>query len=296
MANTIESKSRKDKKQTKMCLKGGHIKDITDFYVNRDWEDQLGRDVWCKECVNRCATKDQIREYFWENHREWNDRMWETAEAKALKMLSTNAVYQQSSDQRRQTMLQRLAAQQIPTIMGTVYKYVENGKDGKSLTYEEAKANGEVEVEEDPNEKVYSPEFDGYFTPRELDYLSAYYQELFDQYDLDTINTKDYAKMTAVASLIANKTREDYRAGRCSFAELRDALAQFDTLSKSGCFSPSNRKRDKVAGLTSWGEAALKLETSGHGDMRKVEWPEDDVDRCIKSLSHIVASLGLDSM
>lgn len=86
MATVIESKSRKGTsvaKQTKLCLHCGRVKPLADYYSNRDWDEQLGKDVWCKDCVNRCTTKDEIREYFWENHREWDERIWDAAHKKA---------------------------------------------------------------------------------------------------------------------------------------------------------------------------------------------------------------------
>lgn len=98
----IESKSRKAQpKQTKLCLKCGRVKPVADYYSNRSWDEQLGKDIWCKNCVNKCTTKDEVREYFWENHREWNERIWEAAQKKALALANTNTTYQKSSEDRR---------------------------------------------------------------------------------------------------------------------------------------------------------------------------------------------------
>lgn len=298
--NEIDAKSRSKvkapPKPTKLCLKCGRVRQLeSDYYVNKDWEDQLGRDIWCKECVNRCTTKEEIKEYFWENHRDWNERIWDMARAKAEKMLLNNATYQKSSENRKKVMMERITAQQVPSFMQTMYKYVENGKDGRSLTYAEAKANGEI-VEDTKDERVYSEFFNGYFTKKDLEYLENYYSKLEEDFNFDNESTRDYARKVCKASLQADKSQDDFAAGKCSFADVKDALAQFDMLSKSANFAACKRKVGDTSGLTSWAETTLKLETTGHTMQRKIEWPEDDVDKVTNALRYLITSLGLDSL
>lgn len=298
--NEIEAKSRKvvkpPPKPTKLCLKCGRVRQLeSEYYVNKDWEDQLGRDIWCKECVNRCTTKEEIKEYFWENHRDWNERIWDMAHAKAEKMLLNNATYQKSSEARKKVMMERLTAQQVPAFMQTMYKYVENGKDGRSLTYAEAKANGEI-VEDAKEERVYSDFFNGYFSKKDLEYLENYYSKLEEDFNFDNESTRDYARKVCKASLQADKAQDDFAAGKCSFADVKDALAQFDMLSKSANFAACRRKVGDTSGLTSWAETTYKLETTGHTMQRKIEWPEDDVDKVTNALRYLITSLGLDSL
>lgn len=292
MPNIVESKVKNPKRLSKVCLKCGQTKSLEDFYGNKEYKAQLGKDAWCKSCFSKCTCKQDVAKYCWENNREWNEKMWADALKKAQFTLSTSDAYAKSSSDRQIMLAERLAVQQIPQLLALYYKYIDHG--GKS--YEDAKRDGELPPIKDSTEKIYSAEFNGEFTQRDLQYVEQYYGDLKSQYDLDTVNARDYAKQTAIASLMANKAREDYRAGRCSLQDMNDAMALFDRLSKSGCFSPSNRRKDKIAGLTSWGEAALKLETGGYGNMRRIEWPEDDVDRCINSLRHLSTSLGLDTM
>lgn len=298
LANTIESKSKRanQKKQNKLCLHCGRVRDLNDFYVNRDWTEQLGKDIWCKECVNRCTTKDEIREYFWENHRAWDERIWDKARKKAEGLAINNITYQKTTDDRRKLILDRLTCQQIPVAMQPFYQYVENGKDGKSLSYEEAKQNGEIVEEIDQSIKVYSEEFNGYFKPSELHYLESYYKSLDSDFDLDTENIRDYARKLSKASLQADKAQDDYAAGRCDFSVVKDALAQFDMLSKSANFAACKRKPGDSSGISSWSEISYKLETTGHPCTRKIEWPQDDVDKTLQEFRYIVESLGLDTM
>ena len=146
------------------------------------------------------------------------------------------------------------------------------------------------------NTKKYSEFFNGYFNQRELEYLANYYDKLEEDFVLDNENIRDYAKKCARASLQADKAQDDYAAGRCSFADVKDALTQFDMLSKSANFAACKRKTGETSGLTCWAETTLYLETHGYCKENKIEWPQDDVDRVVASLSHTVRALGLDSI
>ena len=80
-----ETNNTGTKPLNKLCSRCGKVKPLSEYYMNREWDEQFGKDAWCKECVNRCITKDLIREYFWENNREWNETIWEMAKKKAEK-------------------------------------------------------------------------------------------------------------------------------------------------------------------------------------------------------------------
>lgn len=299
MTTVREAKPRKEvKKPTKLCMRCNRVKELTNFYANKDWTEQLGRDIWCKDCVNHCATKDDMREYFWENRREWDERLWETARKKAAETAAKNAVYQKSSEERRAAILEKLTCQQVPAYMHMIsyYKHVGNGLDGKTLSYQEAKEQGKIVEEKDPMIKIYSEAFNGYFKPDELKYLETYYASLEKDFDLDTENLRDYARKLAKASMLADKAQDNYAAGRCDFSVVKDALAQFDMLSKSANFAACKRKPGDAGGMGSWAELTYKLETSGHPCTRKIEWEKDDVDRTIEEFKYIVEALGLDSI
>ena len=199
MATTLESKSRKQPKQTKACLRCGKSFPITDFYVNREWVEQLGHDGWCKECFLKCTTKDEVREYFWYNNREFTERIWQAAQKKAEASASTNQVYQKADETRREKIVERLTCQFIPLVMTTYYKYVDNTKGGKTLSYQEAKDKGEIIEEIDDNIKVYSKKFNGYFKRHEIEYLEDYYQGLENDFELTDTNRRDIAIKLAKA-------------------------------------------------------------------------------------------------
>ena len=281
---------------TKICSKCKQTKLLTNYYSNRDWVEQLGKDVWCKDCVGKCATKDELREYFWENNREWNEKLWNGARKKAELAANKNTTYQKAFEDTKKHILDRLTCQNVVKGMQINYKYVDHTNDINVQTYEEAKEAGQVTTEEkekDPNVKEYSEEFNGYFKADELKYLEEYYKQLENDFELSDVNLRDTAKKLAKASLQADRVQDRYMAGQATLQDVKDAVTLFDLLSKSGNFSASKRKPGDKGGLGSWAEISFYLETNGHTMQRKIEWPKDDVDRTIEEFRYIVEALDL---
>ena len=281
---------------TKICSKCKQTKQISDFYSNRDWVDQLGKDVWCKECASKCATKDELREYFWENNREWNEKLWTSAQKKAELSANKNKVYMSTTEERRKAILDRLTVPIVLKSMQINYKFVDHTNDINTQSYQEAKENGQIIEEVDPNVKTYSEFFNGYFKPEELKYLEDYYNQLEKDFELNDVNLRDTAKKLAKQSLLCDKVQDKYAAGQATLADVRDAMTLFDLLSKSGNFSASKRKAGEKGGMGSWSELTFQLESTGHPCTRKIQWPKDDVDKTIEEFRYIVQSLGLDAV
>lgn len=281
---------------TKICGKCKQTRTLSDFYANRDWLEQLGKDSWCKSCAGKCKTKDEMREYFWENNREWSDRLWEASKKKAEQALSSNKTYQAASEELKGSILGRATCQNMLKNMQIQYKFVDHSGDINTLTYQEAKENGQIIEEKDPNIKEYSEEFGGYFKPDELKYLREYYMGLEQDFNLSDTNLRDIAKKLAKASLQADKVQDRYMAGQATLADVKDAMTLFDLLSKSGNFAACKRNPNDKGGLGSWAEITFQLETTGHPCTRKIEWPKDDVDKTIDEFRYLVESLGLDTM
>lgn len=295
MSKILESTSRPVKLQpsTKLCLKCEEVKDVSEFYANKDWLDNGGRDIWCKECINKCGTRDEIMEYFWENHREWNDKIWTSAKNKALKLAANNTTFQKAKDDRRKSILEKLTIQQIPSVMvlPQCYRFAPHPE----IPYSEAKAKGEIKHIEDDDDRIYSKEFNGHFTPSELEYLEKYYNSLEEDFTLDTENLRDYARKLSKASLQADKAQNDFMNGRCDFNVVKDANTLFDMLSKSANFAACKRKPGENGGMGSWSELTLKLEASGYPCTRQIQWPKDDVDKTIDEFRYIVEALDLEN-
>lgn len=299
MPEPIESKSKKSSvpTKTKTCQRCGKNHPLTDYYSNKDWTEQGGRDAWCKDCFSRCTTKDEIREYFWYNNREFSEKMWQNASAKAEAAASNNATFLKLRDDQKIKVLEKMTCQQLPSLLVQYYSFVDNTMGGKLHSYEEAKAEGYI-VEEaiDDDVKYHSSKFNGDFKKKELEYLEDYYSGLEQDFDLTDVNLRDIAKKLAKASLQYDKVQADFANGRCDISVVKDAMAQFDMLSKSGNFAACKRRPGDTSGLSSWSEIALRLEESGHPCTRKIEWEEDDVDKTINDFRYIVESLSLDSL
>ena len=117
MPETIASKSVKavpKKPIMKRCTRCDAIKPVTDFYTNKDWDEQLGHDAWCKDCYSKCQSKEDVREYFWCNNREFTDGIWETAMIKAENQAASNTSFQRLPRDRRDRVLEKLACTQVP--------------------------------------------------------------------------------------------------------------------------------------------------------------------------------------
>ena len=284
-------------KVRKTCAICGQKRNITEFYTNPKWDEEKGVDKWCKDCVQKLTNKGDFRRYMWENRRKWNDDLWKQMMVVAERKLLNNPVYIKQTDERKRTMLERVAIQNCAGVLDRFYEFIEVPEGRIHKPFMDAVMAGEVDIDDDdPGMKHYSEFFNGNFTNQELDYLTKYYNKLEEDFHLDNENLRDYAKKCARASLQADKAQDDYAQGRCSFADVKDALTQFDMLSKSANFAACKRKAGDTSGLTCWAETTLYLETHGYCKETAVEWPQDDVDRVIASLSHTVKALGLDSI
>lgn len=283
--------------ETKVCIKCGAEKKLSEFFANREWKEQSGKDAWCKDCVSKLATKEEIKEYLWENNKEFTGKLWDDAMKKAIALAEENATFRKSSEERKARMLERLAAQQISSVIqtGGNYRFVDNKKRSGGKTYAEAKEAGEIVEEEDPSKKKWSDEWCGNFTDREIRWLDAYYRKLSQDGKLEFDATQDdYAHKIAHQSLLYNKAISDYAAGRCDYSVVKDAATVFDNMNKSANFAACRKKSDDDNNKLAVAEIAQYLESHGHPCTRKVEWPKDDVDMCIAELHHIIRAVGLD--
>ena len=301
----ILSKPRNSKPpvQTRLCLHCNQTKPLSNFYANRDWVDNGGKDKWCKQCLAKIITKDEMRRYFWENNREWKENVWQNALKQAEVQAAKSSVYQKSNEDRRQVLLESIACPIMPSLMQKTqnYKYEDHTQDVNTNDYDEAKQSGKI-IEfdstkaKDKNLKTYNEFFNGEFKPAELEYLEDYYHGLEEDFDLSDTALRDTAKKVAKASLLADKVQNDYMAGRCSLQDVKDAIAQLDLLMKTGNFAACKRKPGDKGGMGSWAELTLHLETHGFLCDKLVQWPKDDVDKTIEEFKYIVEAIGLDNV
>lgn len=304
----ILSKPRNNKAptQTKLCLHCNQTKPLSQFYANRNWVANGNKDAWCKQCLAKIRTKDEMRRYFWENNREWKENVWENALKQAEVQASKSTVYQKSNEERRHILLESVACPIIPKLMQQTqnYKYEDHTQDVNTNNYDEAKESGKIvelnpsnpSAAKDKNLKVYNEFFNGEFKPAEIEYLENYYSGLEEDFDLSDIALRDSAKKVAKASLLADKAQNEYMLGRGSLQDVKDANAVLDMLMKTGNFAACKRKPGDKNTLNNWAETTQYCETHGHPCIKKIEWPKDVVDTALDGLGYIIESLRDDDM
>ena len=292
-------KTGKPPAQTKLCLHCNQTKPIAKFYANRGWVDNGGRDAWCKECLAKIRTKDEMRRYFWENNRQWKENIWENALKKAEIQAAKSTVYQKSGEDRRQVLLESIACPIVPSLMQMTqnYGFEDHSKDVNVNSYDAAKESGKI-VEfdsskpKDKNLKVYNEFFNGEFKPAEIEHLTRYYERLGEGFNFSTDFTlEDNAKKLAKQSFIVDKMQNDFLAGRCSAQDVKDAMSLYDMLLKTGNFAACKRKPDEKSGMSSFAELTQYCETHGHPCTNVIVWEKDSVDQVIDSFNYIVESL-----
>lgn len=277
---------------TRQCLRGNHTVDARNFYSNKGWVDNGSRDVWCKDCVAKITTRDELQRYFWENHREWSAPAWDAAVRKARETLTMNKTYQSANAERKQALEDRFAVREMLGLMNKVsyYRYYDPGSE----TYEAAIASGRFDVVETPSDpksktKVYSPTFNGSFTEADLAYLTKFYNDMGGD-DIDDAFDRDSVIKLAKASLAVDKAQDDYNAGRCDIQTVSNAISAQQLLAKSLNITAVQKKAKDTTHRTSWSEWSRSL-VEKEIYAPKIEWPKDDIDRILEQYQHILVAV-----
>lgn len=148
--------------------------------------------------------------------------------------------------------------------------------------------------DEDSAQLKYNKEWRGYFTDEQVEALEDIYAKYEEDFVLDNVNIKDYARKVAKASLNADIAEDRMRRGKISAGEYKEAQKIFDDLSKSSNFAACRRKPGESSGMGSLGEIIMRLEVAGELKENGFTFPEDDVDLIIKDFRHTLRSVGLD--
>ena len=177
-----------------------------------------------------------------------------------------------------------------------------NGKEYKDKKYEDSVfiLNEEDSVENeipksvqgmiDDEEMIWSPEWNGNYTAKDLEYLNNYYNGLTDDFKIVTTNHKDYAKKIAQASLFQSKAYQNLLKGEDG-ADLayEKATKMFDQLSKSAQFAESQRSANDVS-LGCFGRVFDAVEKHTWVPTHEPE-NKDMYDKLLKQFSNIEKSL-----
>lgn len=69
---------------SKLCVKCNRVLPLGEFYPNKAWTFQRYHDVWCKACASQyCKDKETLKQYCYENNRQWKENFWDSALKKA---------------------------------------------------------------------------------------------------------------------------------------------------------------------------------------------------------------------
>ncbi len=172
----------------------------------------------------------------------------------------------------------------------SVYGYVEN-IDENGVPKPEEKM-----IDDNRQEKrFYDRTWGGFFTQEEIDALEDIYSQYEEDFVLDNVNIKDYARKVAKASLNADIAEDRMRRGKISASEYKEAQKIFDDLSKSSNFAACRRKPGDASGMGSLGEIIMRLEVAGFLQTKGVTFPEDDVDKIISDFRHTWEATGMEA-
>jgi len=283
----------------KECRKCGGKLQISSFYTNRDWNTELYKDAWCKECVRKFVVSEKtLKDYCQYNRRVWQQDLYDWCLATIENELSENAEYQNMKDanKKNEIFLTKVFKGYFKQMGNTQYYRLTSELSEHEIKDINAKAtnnpNSSSELILDYGEKQYNQEWHGFYTKGELEYLKKYYDGLQRDFKLENSAYIDYAKKVCKASLAMDKAFSDMLDGK-SGAEKRykDFKDIFDQLSQSAKFAEKTRSENDSAGLGSLGEVVKKLEMNGFLQ-KKVEFEKDDIDMIIDDFRWILASVG----
>lgn len=282
------------KTPSKLCIRCNEILPLDKFAPNKLWASQQYRDVWCIACAKKfCVDKETVKRYCYENNRKLLDNAWEAAKKKGLLDLSNNKIWlnpttppeQKAKEEEKATALAFL------TIKNNAYAYeYEENLHVTDSTREEIVH--EYTSEED--KPIYDTTWRGWFTPRQIKMLESIYAQFEEDFVLDNVSIRDYARKVAKAMLNADIAEDNMRRGQATLKDYSDAIKIYDDLSKSSNFAACRRKPGENTGMGSLGEIILKMETQGYLDENPYTFPDDDVDTLLKAYNHTLASIGVD--
>ena len=285
----------KAKVGSKLCIRCNRVLPFADFYPNKQWRVQSYRDAWCKDCVaDHCHDLESQKEYCHDNNRRWEDSYYDSAMKKAQYVLATNAEYidPKTSSKKRELIAGRTAARQFFSMMNMAnfYCYVENiGEDRIPAPVEESKSDDSSAAQ---TKMTFNKKWRGYFTDEQIEALEDIYAQYEEDFVLDNVNIRDYARKVAKASLNADIAEDRMRRGEISAGDYKEAQKIFDDLSKSSNFAACRRKPGESSGLGSLGEIILRLETSGELNVQGVTFEPDDIDKIIADFRHTLTAAG----
>ena len=288
------------KPTSKLCVKCQRVLPLTEFYPNKQWVGQWYKDAWCKECADKlCTDKESLMQYCFENNRGWEDSYWDTAIKKAQYIVSTDPIYVKphTSAKRRDAILSKTAVRQFFGLMNlnAFYKFEDHiGGDGVYIDMSQIQKEKKDKPETEEVKRTYNAKWGGNFSKQEIEKLEDTYAQYAEDFVLDNVNIRDYARKVAKASLNADIAEDRMRRGEISASEYKEAQKIFDDLSKSSNFAACRRQPGQASGLGSLGEIIMRLEIDKQLRENGFTFPEDDIDRIVRDFEHTYTACGIE--
>lgn len=291
-----------DVMNTKICSECGQVLPLKDFYVNKQWEEQKGRDKWCTACAKRqCFTKEKQQRYLHENNRAFSPGLWQRCEKRVTTQLCADDRYvKASTEEKTRQMASAISQMYLRNCnMPAYYKYEEHDECSsvdEAVRQEAQRIQRTIDTQPDlgdydqeDEQSVYSMKFGGWFKKREIRWQEDYYARMAETFDLTDPNTHDYCVKNAVASLVVNNAADEYRRGKIQLKEYKDAMSVYDMTSKSANFAACKRKaEEKREDIGSLGELIALIEGPMAMEFQKVQFEPDDIDRVQADYRHAI--------
>lgn len=269
----------------KTCPICGNEKRLSDFFENDENEQGVYHDFWCKNCVKKFVTdKEKLKEYCENNARVFMEQLWDDAKEAARKryMQKGGALNGDSalSEAVKQSLLE-----------STISSYLRRFNSDKWYRYNDPVAAPETAEEYAENEgvlsgdmepKVYSKEWRGYYTPKELADREEYMNDLRSQFEITDSHIEDNFRQVVTASLNLSKANEEYNENptKENMAIVKQASDVYRTLSDSAKLSASKRTVVDQSNYSDLGSIIAEVEQGGFL-VQKPEFKKDDVDMTI---------------
>lgn len=211
--------------------------------------------------------------------------------------LSANREYvsPKTSKDRKEAIVARETAKCCLMVMNLAiyYKYSANiSDDCEYVPFDPDSDDGTLIIDDDGDEvstaKVYSLEWNGFYTKQDLIFLNSYYEQLQSDFPLDDIVMQDSGRKVAKAALADDKTYNAMLENKGTVADWQKAHDVYEKILASTNFSASQRK-DKGGGvMKALGTiiAAVELQRDISSLCKQQIFAEDDVDRILRDFRH----------
>ncbi|MCI6457218.1 MAG: hypothetical protein MSA56_05910 [Clostridium sp.] len=256
--------------QNRNCNSMGRYLPKSNFYSSRNIS--IGNHPYCKECVNKSIDIDNMQTVY---------DVLKILDTPFIKDVWTEALSDASGNY----------IDKYLELINNTYKARYADSRFSNSIFESEFEDAEI-FDKDTNTRIWSNEWQGYYTKQELAYLDDYYKDLQNDFKIITRNHKDYARKIAQASLAMNdayNAMRDNPEDKEAANAYNTAAANFDKLSKSAQFAESQRGANDVS-LGCFGRVFDAVEKH---NWVPVHMPDDKdlFDKIIDQFSNINKSL-----